>query len=281
MTASDGALGPSKALAEFLLMDKAQASFNHVGPSHKSALNRPRSAFLDRFARCRPTEMQTKIGKASKLGGYKPANWPNRAERKRILEQGLNPPQREKVPDGPAADDPSADFVLSCVRAADARKARDIIAMHVAHLTAAAGFFVNMVVNSKAQMGAVVSSIEKDIWEEYEVRPNRQGKANTNWVLLDFGDVVVNIFTEEARVYYNLEGLWEDAQILDLSDVVTPNSPSDVRAAEDDFTKEEDDDWTLDEDDWKLDDDDWKLDAEEDDEWKLDDEDDGDDVPPR
>ena len=50
-----------------------------------------------------------------------------------------------------------------------------------------------------------------------------QSHAGHDWELLDFGSVVVHVFTEEAREFYALERLWADAQQIDLSDIVTPN----------------------------------------------------------
>ena len=49
-----------------------------------------------------------------------------------------------------------------------------------------------------------------------------EGRA-TGWILLDYGSVIVHVFTPESREYYNLERLWSDAQTVDLSDVVTGN----------------------------------------------------------
>ncbi len=49
-----------------------------------------------------------------------------------------------------------------------------------------------------------------------------EGRA-TGWILLDYGSVIVHVFTPESREYYNLERLWSDAQMIDLSDVVSGN----------------------------------------------------------
>ena len=51
----------------------------------------------------------------------------------------------------------------------------------------------------------------------------REGHRGNSWELLDFGSVVVHVFTEEAREFYALERLWADAECIDLSDIVLPD----------------------------------------------------------
>ncbi len=71
-----------------------------------------------------------------------------------------------------------------------------------------------------------VKSLADDV--EYEIKqlgvePDHiEGRA-TGWILLDYGSVIVHIFTPESRDYYNLERLWSDAKMIDLSDVVSGN----------------------------------------------------------
>ena len=116
--------------------------------------------------------------------------------REQLLENMDSGPSRSK-PDGKWEDDPSTPLALLAVRAGDARKARDVSALRVGHLTSATNYFVNMVGSSKAQINAIVKSVEDDAEEAGYPTPSRQGTAVSGWVCLDFDDVVVNVFSEE------------------------------------------------------------------------------------
>lgn len=164
---------------------------------------------------------------------------------------------RRRIPEGEAADDPAAPLALAVARAADDRKAVDVRALRVGHLTSATSFFVNMVGRSKAQINAIVKSIEEVVEDEFGRAPHRQGKALGGWVCLDFDSVVVNVFSEAQRDFYSLDKFWAAGQELDLSGVLTPNAPEELSAATD--VDADVDDWELD--DWDLED--WTGDVDD------------------
>jgi len=182
----------------------------------------------------------------------------NRLVRRENIMRRLEPSTTPREPDGPPEDDPSTEMVLAIVRAADARKAKEICALRVGHLTSATSYFVNMQGSSKAQIQAIVKSIEDELDEQFSRSASRQGKAVGGWVCLDFDDVVVNVFSEKERAFYQIEKFWAAAQRLDLSGVVTPDfAPADsVSAAPREANHDDDggdDVWALGDDDWLLD----------------------------
>ena len=142
--------------------------------------------------------------------------------REKLLENMDSGPSRSK-PDGKWEDDPSTPLALLAVRAGDARKARDVSALRVGHLTSATNYFVNMVGSSKAQINAIVKSVEDDAEEAGHRTPSRQGTAVSGWVCLDFDDVVVNVFSEEQRDFYKLDLFWHAAEFIDLTGILIPN----------------------------------------------------------
>ncbi|GCD80477.1 ribosome silencing factor [Schleiferia thermophila] len=72
--------------------------------------------------------------------------------------------------------------------------------------------------NSTTQVSALAESVEKKVLENTGEKPwHIEGKTNAQWVLLDYIDVVVHIFLPEARTFYDLDGLWSDARITDIS----------------------------------------------------------------
>merc|ERR1719375_496649 len=110
----------------------------------------------------------------------------SRADRRRRLLDALtedNTQYREPDDDRPQ-DDREAPLVFAAVRAADERKAADITAVRVSHLTYSTDFFVNMTGRSKAQINAIVRNIEDEVFAQCGRRPRRQGKALGGWVCL-------------------------------------------------------------------------------------------------
>ncbi|GKT02525.1 ribosomal silencing factor RsfS [Furfurilactobacillus sp. OKN36] len=104
------------------------------------------------------------------------------------------------------------------VKAGDAKRAEDIEALDVQEVSLMADYFVMMNGGSKRQVQAIVTAVE-DAEEEAGVTVRRiEGKAEGTWVLLDFGDIIVHVFQEEQRHFYNLEKLWSDAPLVDLND---------------------------------------------------------------
>jgi len=121
----------------------------------------------------------------------------SKAVRREKLLDNMDSGTSRREPDGKWEEDPSTPLALLAVRAGDARKARDVSALRVGHLTSATNYFVNMVGSSKAQINAIVKSVEDDAEEAGFRVGKRQGTAVSGWVCLDFDDVVVNVFSEE------------------------------------------------------------------------------------
>ncbi len=75
-------------------------------------------------------------------------------------------------------------------------------------------YFVICHGDSDTQVDAIARSIEKETSKEHKEKPwHVEGKENSEWVLLDFVDVVAHVFYRETREFYNLEGLWADATV--------------------------------------------------------------------
>jgi ribosome-associated protein len=82
-------------------------------------------------------------------------------------------------------------------------------------------YFVICHGNSRTQVEAIADGVKDYVIKNAEVRPWRsEGYENAEWILIDYVDVVVHIFREEARTFYNLEKLWGDAPVEEFSDNV-------------------------------------------------------------
>ena len=109
------------------------------------------------------------------------------------------------------------------VKTLDSKKAEDIKVIKVGDLTVIADYFVIADGTSSTQTKALADEAEYKM-QENGVVPNRvQGNNGSNWVIIDYGDIVVHVFSKEQRDFYNLERLWRDGEDIDISDWVKQN----------------------------------------------------------
>jgi ribosome-associated protein len=112
------------------------------------------------------------------------------------------------------------DWALIAARAADSKKATDIIVQEVRETLLITDYFVIATGVNNRQVDAITEEIEKALREEAGIKPiGREGVDEQTWVLLDYGDIVVHVFQPELREFYRLEALWSDAPLVDLSEV--------------------------------------------------------------
>ncbi len=113
----------------------------------------------------------------------------------------------------------SLDTVKKVVKALDDKKANDIEVIKINELTIVADYFVIATANSNTHIRSLADEVEYQLEEAGIKLDHAEGRA-TGWVLLEFQGVVVHIFLEDARNYYNLERLWEDGAKLDISEFI-------------------------------------------------------------
>ena len=113
------------------------------------------------------------------------------------------------------------EMALTAAKALDEKKGIDISAVEITELTSLADYFVFATGNSNTQINALCDSVEKEMDANGVPVLRREGYRNGTWVLLDYGDIVVHVFSNEAREFYSLERLWKDGTPVDLSGVLT------------------------------------------------------------
>ena len=102
------------------------------------------------------------------------------------------------------------------VEASRMKKAEDIVVLDLTGLSSFTDFFIVMHGNSSRQNVAIYEAIEQDLKKE-QMRPlSIEGRENAEWILMDYGDFIVHIFSEKAREYYALEKLWGDGLKLSI-----------------------------------------------------------------
>lgn len=105
---------------------------------------------------------------------------------------------------------------LLCVRYALDKKAYDLLLMDVSQHTSLADFFLICTGRSDTQVQAISQSIEEHLGALGRKPRTVEGMRTGHWVLMDYGDVVVHIFLESVRAFYDLERLWARAPIVTL-----------------------------------------------------------------
>jgi ribosome-associated protein len=105
--------------------------------------------------------------------------------------------------------DPSLDLYIKAVQG---KKATDVVALDVADLISYADVFIICSGRSNRQVSAIADFIKTDL-KKHKIKPlSVEGTKDGHWVLLDYGHVIIHVFYEPVREFYDLEGLWSDAK---------------------------------------------------------------------
>jgi ribosome-associated protein len=107
-----------------------------------------------------------------------------------------------------------AQMARAAADAASDKKASDVLLLDVREITTIADYFVICSGNNARQIQAIADAIEEALKEQGARLFNREGVADTGWLLLDFGDIIIHIFSPAEREYYRLERLWNEAKTV-------------------------------------------------------------------
>lgn len=107
--------------------------------------------------------------------------------------------------------DPSKDKALECARAAIDKKAENLKVLNLTDLSSFTDYFLICSGMSDRQVQAIADSVEATMANQGHELVSVEGYGEGRWVLMDFGDVVVHVFLDALREYYDLENLWADA----------------------------------------------------------------------
>ena len=109
------------------------------------------------------------------------------------------------------------------VQVMDSKKAKDIRLIKIEGISSLGDYFVVASASNTTQVKAIADEVEDEM-TKLGLEPNRvEGRQSAQWILMDYYDVMVHAFLDEARSFYNLERLWSDAPQLDISDLLTQN----------------------------------------------------------
>lgn len=108
------------------------------------------------------------------------------------------------------------EIAIAAARAADAKKADDTLVIFVGDLLQITEYFVITSASNRRLVRTVAEAIEEEVREQHGRKPLRtEGVSEQQWVLIDLGDVVVHVFDQDTRMYYEIERLYRDVPRID------------------------------------------------------------------
>lgn len=120
----------------------------------------------------------------------------------------------------------SLERAMAAARTAENNRGRDILVLDLRELTCVFDYFVLVTGASRRQLHAISEEIDQTLERQFnDHRLGIEGYADSRWILLDFGDVVVHMFDEETRRFYDLEHLWSGAQRVPFESAI-PSAPT-------------------------------------------------------
>ena len=114
------------------------------------------------------------------------------------------------------------EIAYEATKALDSKKGLDIQILRVDRVTSLADYFIICTGTSNTHVRTLCDCAEYTLEQLGETMLGREGHRGNSWELLDFGSIVVHVFTEEARKFYDLERLWADAEVVDLNSIIAP-----------------------------------------------------------
>ena len=114
----------------------------------------------------------------------------------------------------------SLEIVKTAVKALDSKQARDIQILKTDKVTVLADYFIICTATSDTHSKTLADETDKLLSEAGEPGIRREGYRSGGWTLMDFGCVVVHIFSEDMREFYSLDRLWSDAEKLDYQELL-------------------------------------------------------------
>ena len=111
----------------------------------------------------------------------------------------------------------SKEMVKVMVAALQDKKAEDIRIIDISNVSVLADYFVIANGNNPNQIQAMVDNVEEQMYKSGFDDPKVEGYNSASWILLDYHDVILHVFSEEDRAFYNIERIWRDGKEIDVN----------------------------------------------------------------
>ena len=113
----------------------------------------------------------------------------------------------------------SKEMARLAYRALDDKKAEDIRVIDIADVSVIADYFLIASANNSNQMNALVDAVDEALYKAGYRCEQKEGNQHSSWVLMDYKDIIVHLFTKEDRLFYDLERIWKDGTVIEPADL--------------------------------------------------------------
>ncbi len=106
------------------------------------------------------------------------------------------------------------DLARDIVRVLEDKKGEDIVLLDIKDIVSFTEYFVLCTGSSARMLEALADGLDENIRKQYQKKGRREGEARDGWLVVDYGEIVVHLFSPDQREYYQLEELWEEGKVL-------------------------------------------------------------------
>lgn len=108
------------------------------------------------------------------------------------------------------------DIVKKAVAALEDKKAEDITVIDIAGVSAVADYFIIANGSNQNQLTAMQDAVDEALYKEGLHVKQVEGNSKSTWILMDYQDIIVHLFSKEDRLFYDLERIWRDGKVIDM-----------------------------------------------------------------
>lgn len=113
----------------------------------------------------------------------------------------------------------SKEMARLAYQAMEDKKARDIRIIDISEISVLADYFLIASGSNKNQVQAMVDNVQEELHKAGFVPKQVEGYNSANWILLDYGDIIIHVFDEENRLFYDLDRIWRDGSVITAEDL--------------------------------------------------------------
>ena len=113
----------------------------------------------------------------------------------------------------------TVELIKKVVGALEDKKAEDIKVIDIGGVSSIADYFVIANANNPNQLGAMQDAVDEVMYKNGVHSKQVEGTSNSTWILMDYKDIIVHLFSEEDRAFYDLDKIWADGKVIDLNEL--------------------------------------------------------------
>ncbi len=110
------------------------------------------------------------------------------------------------------------ELVKLVAKSLDDKKAEDITVIDIREVSTIADYFIIATGNNPNQLAAMEDVVDETMYKNGVHQKQVEGNSNSTWILMDYQDIIVHLFSSEDRLFYDLERIWRDGKVIDINE---------------------------------------------------------------